>query len=109
MNNTIEVDFHCGKARLLSFIDDLYNDTISDFISQLNDCNFPQDSGLANDISKTISHLLEDHKNIINDLETIDWSSLHDIVFLIAKYPILEFLEETVLGKFLGVDIIIND
>jgi hypothetical protein len=108
MNNVIEVNLQDGKTRVLDFINELYNDTISDCIGQLNDCNPIQHSGLANDISKTISHLLEDHKNITNDLEAIDWPSLHSIVSLIAKYPMLEQLEDTVIGRFLDVDIIIN-
>lgn len=108
MSKTIEVDFHCGKTRALGFINELYHDTISDYIGQLNDCNPIQSSGLANDISKTISHLLEDHKNITNDLEAIDWPSLHGIVSLIAKYPMLEHLEDAVIGEFLGGDIVIS-
>ena len=108
MNNVIAVNLQDGKTRALGFINELYNDTISDCIGQLNDCNPIQHSGLANDISKTISHLLEDHKNITNDLEAIDWPSLHSIVSLIAKYPMLEQLEDTVIGRFLDVDIIIN-
>jgi len=89
MNNVIAVNLQDGKG-------------------QLNDCNPIQNSGLTNDISKTISHLLEDHKNITNDLEAIDWPSLHGIVSLIAKYPMLEHLEDSVIGAFLGVDIVIS-
>jgi hypothetical protein len=108
MNNVIAVNLQDGKTRALGFINELYHDTISDYIGQLNDCNPIQNSGLTNDISKTISHLLEDHKNITNDLEAIDWPSLHGIVSLIAKYPMLEHLEDSVIGAFLGVDIVIS-
>ena len=108
MSKTIEVDFHCGKARVLDFVNGLYADTIADYASQFSDCCYSDDLELANDIIKIMSHLLEDYENITNDLKAIDWPSLHGIVFLIAKYPILEGLEDSIIGAFLDVDIIIN-
>ena len=108
MSKTIEVDFHCGKARVLDFVNRLYADTIADYASQFSDCCYSDDLELANDISKIMSHLLRDYENITNDLKAIDWPSLHGIVSLIAKYPMLEHLEDSVIGAFLGEDIVIS-